>query len=47
MKLDVDDDTCIAVVNEKWSIREVEYKSWMVNVYKGKVLHRLVAHTGA
>ena len=43
MKLDVDDDACNAVVKdgeipEKW-------RSWMVNVYKGKVLHRLVAHT--
>ena len=40
MKLDVDDGACNAVVKdgeipEKWS------RSWMVNVYKGIVLHRL------
>ena len=44
MKLDVDVDACNAVVKdgeipEKWS------RSWMTNVYKGKVLHRLVVHT--
>ena len=40
MKLDVDDGACNAVVKdgeipEKWN------GSWMVNVYKGIVLHRL------
>ena len=44
MKLDVDDDACNAVVKDG-EIPEKWRRSWMVNVYKGKVLHQLVAHT--